>query len=158
MAKETIKGRNVAFYLEKTAGSGTYDRYACTDDVSLEITTESIETSACDEDEEGEVSNFKSFEPGDITWTGSASGNPRKITGADATTNISVEEMIDMQLAGRKFLMRYSLGNNTVVGTARYGGQVFITQNSVGGTRTEAATHSVNFQGSGALTKTLVTA
>lgn len=155
MAKENIKGRNVALYLEKPAGSGTFVRYACADSVSLSVNTEEVEVTAdCDDLEDETSVSFKDYEDGDIDWSGSISGNVRRITGTDAATNLSAEEIMDMQLSGTKLKLRFSLG--TTEGAARYDGMIFFTSNQLTGERASAATFSANFRGKGKLTKSLV--
>lgn len=155
MAKTPIKGRDVGLYIEKTAGSGTYTRVGCVGDASLDIDTEEDESTCSDS------VNFKEFEPGMISWAGSASLTARQLTDdatatpaqTDATDGVSMENLIDYQLAGRKFLMRVTLGDG--VGAARYGGTIFITKNGIKGQTKGVATGSLSFRGTGALAKTL---
>ncbi len=145
MAITNIKGRDVALYLEKSPG--TYVRMKCASSVNLNITTEETEVSCV------ESGNFKEFEPGDTSWDGSLDGGVRQATSTDAADNITAENLIDMQLAGTTFLVRFTLGTGT--GAARYGGKVFITSNGTTGDRASAAALSTSFRGTGPLTKSL---
>ncbi|MGY2133653.1 hypothetical protein ACW9KT_15595 [Hymenobacter sp. HD11105] len=156
MAKTNIKGKDVGIYLEKTAGSGTYTRIRCADDVSVDVNTEEIEVSTCDDSDEETGVSFKQFEPGAVDWTGAINGAMRQITGADADANISSENLLDMQLGGRKLLLRFTLG--TVEGSARYSGRIFFTKNGLSGTTKEIGKFATTFRGDGPLTKSLVPA
>lgn len=157
MAKTNIKGRQVALYIEKPAASGTFVRFLCADSVSLSVNTEEIEVTAdCEDDEDENAVVFKDYEPGAVDWSGSISGNVRRIDGSDVAGNVSSEEIMDLQLAGSVLLMRYSVG--TAVGAARYQGKIFFSQNTNTADTGSSATFSANFRGKGILTKTLVTA
>ena len=155
MAKTNIKGQDVGLFAEKTAGSGTFTRIKCVGDVSLDIDTESDEATCVDS------GNFKEFEPGQTSWSGSANLTARQLTDdstttpaqTDATDGVSLENLIDYQIQGRKLLMRFTLG--TGVGSARYGGNIFITKSGIKGQLKGVATGSISFQGTGELTKTL---
>ena len=158
MAKTNIKGQDVGLFIEKTPGSGTYARIMCVGDVSLDIDTESDEASCVDS------GNFKQFIPGQNSWSGSASLTARQLTDdataqpaqTDATDGVSLENLIDYQLAGRNILMRFTLGLG--VGSARYGGNIFITKSGIKGQLKGVATGSISFQGTGELAKTLTPA
>lgn len=152
MAILPIKGKKMGLYFEKPAGSGTYEQIGCADEVSLEVNTEEVETSCVDS------GDFKEFEGGDIDWTISVSGGIRQATNSptgntDADDNITAENLLDLQLAGAKLLVRFSLGEGA--GTVRYGGNVLITSNSLTGARKDAGKFSTKLRGTGALAKTI---
>jgi hypothetical protein len=157
MAKTNIKGRDVALFFEKPAGSGTYVRIQCATSVSLDLTTDETEVSCV------ESGNFKEFEPGDNSWSGSLEGGIRQITNdatgpgsTDATDNISSENLIDLQLAGAIMKIRFTLGLGA--GSVRYEGKAFFTSNGIKGDRASAGALSTSFRGTGPLTKTLAPA
>ena len=163
MAKTLIKGRDVGFYVEKVAGSGTYSRVGCVGDVSLDIDTESDEVSCVDS------GDWAESEPGIHSFSGSASLTARQLTdtaavtgppavpaSTDATDNITLTDLIDYQIAGRKLLMRVTLGVG--VGMARYGGTIFITKSGIKGQVKGVANGSISSRGTGPLTKSLVAA
>lgn len=156
MAKTNIKGRQVALYLEKPAGSGTFVRYLCADSVGLTVNTEEVEVTAdCEDVEDENAVVFKDFEDGAIDWTGTISGNVRRIDGDDAAINFTAAELLRLQLAGTKLKMRYSLG--TAVGADRFDGTIFFTNNSLSAD-TSAATTSASFRGKGVLSPVVVPA
>ena len=163
MAKTLIKGRDVGFYVEKTAGSGVYSRVGCVGDVSLDIDTESDEVSCVDS------GDWAESEPGIHSFAGSASLTARQLTDApavtgppavaaqtDATDGVSLENLIDFQIGKRKLLMRVTLGLNT--GAARYQGTVYITKSGLKGQVKGVATGSISFKGTGPLAKSLTPA
>ena len=160
MAKSVVNGRDVAFAVEKTAGSGVYTRVGCVGDVSLSINTDSDEVTCSDSQ------NWKEFAPGQMHFDGSGNLTVRQLTNApagadpvanpaqtDATDGVSVENFIDYQIAGRKIKMRVTLGTGS--GAARYEGLVFITKSDLKAQIKGAATYAVSFQGTGELAKTL---
>lgn len=159
--KQNIKGKNLALYLEKPVGSGTFVRIMCADEVGLESTTEEIESTNCDSDDEDTGVSYKEYEAGDNSWTMNVSGGMRMITNdesgpgaADADTNISSENVLDLQLSQTKLLARVSLDLGT--GAARYTGKVLITSFSGSGPRADKGTFSATLRGTGPLTKSLV--
>lgn len=141
MAKTPIKGRDVAFYITKP-GANTPVRVGCVGDVSLDIDTESDEASCVDS------ANFKEFVPGQISWTAGANLTARTITEDDIPANASVSEFVDYQLNQEILTMRFTLDDNN-----RYGGQCFITKNSLKGQLKGAATGGLSLQGTGPLAK-----
>jgi len=155
MAKSNVLGRNVAFQVEKTAGSGTYSRVGCVGDIGLSITTESDEVTC------SESTDFKEFEPGQISFDASANLTLRRLTDdntanpaqTDATDGVSGENFVDWQLAGRKLRLRFDLGLGT--GAARYGATFFITKGDLKAQLKGAATYAVALQGTGPMAKTL---
>lgn len=167
MALSVIKGRNVGLYLAVPGPTPTYKRIRCANSISFEVTTEAVDTDCQDEDDDSN-GNFASSEPGQISWTAKSDmttrlatdvaagtgGNPPAET--DATDNITAENLLDAQLAGSKFLIRYQLG--TAVGSPRYQGTVYITGSSFSSDNKTNGKDSVSFQGTGPLGKTLVPA
>lgn len=155
MAKFVVKGRNVAFMVEKAAGSDTYTRVGCVGDISLTITTESDEVTCSDS------TDFKEFEPGQISFDANANLTLRQLTDdatatpaqTDATDGVSTENFIDWQLAGRKLKLRFDLGVGS--GSARYGALFFITKGDLKAQLKGAATYGVGLQGTGPMTKTI---
>ena len=163
MAKTLIKGRDVGFFVEKTAGSGVYARIGCVGDVSLDIDTESDEVSCVDS------GDWAESEPGIHSFSGSASLTARQLTdtaavtgppavpaSTDATDGVSMENLIDFQIAKRKILMRVTLGLGT--GAARYGGVIYLNKTGIKGQVKGVATGSISFTGTGPLVKTLTPA
>ena len=163
MAISTIKGRDIGLFVEKTAGSNTYQRVGCVGDVSLDLNTEEDEATCV------ASGNFKEFEPGQMDWSGSASLTARYATDAaavtgppavaaqtDATDNVTLTDLIDYQIAGRRLLMRVTLGVGT--GMARYGGIIFITKSGIKGQVKGVANGSISYRGTGPLIKSAVTA
>lgn len=163
MAKNLIKGRDVGLFVEKTAGSGVFARIGCVGDVSLDIDTESDEVSCVDS------GDWSESDPGIHSFSGSASLTARQLTDApavtgppavpastDATDGVSMENLIDFQIAKRKILMRVTLGLSA--GSARYGGLIYITKTGLKGQVKGVATGSISFKGTGPLTKTLTPA
>ncbi|MDO7851399.1 hypothetical protein [Hymenobacter convexus] len=159
MAKSNIKGRNVAMMVEKAEGSNTFVRVGCIGDLGLSITTESDEVTCSDS------TDFKEFEPGQISIDASGNLTVRQLTDApagnggvpaaqtDATDGVSTENFIDWHLAGRKLKLRFDLGQGT--GTARYQALFFITKSDLKAQLKGAATYAVSLQGTGPMTKTL---
>jgi hypothetical protein len=159
MSKNVIKGRDVAFAVEKTEGSGTYSRVGCVGDIGLKITTESDEVTCSDS------TNFKEFEPGMISFDASGNLTVRQLTDVpagqggtpaaqtDATDGVSTENFVDWHLAGRKMKLRFTLGTGS--GAARYEALFFITSSDLKAQLKGAATYAVALQGTGAMTKTL---
>lgn len=144
--KETIAGRNVGLYVEKVAGSGQFTRILCANSLNFEVTTESIESDCVDSAEFGES------EPGKITWTAGGDMTVRQATDdatanpaeTDATDNITAENLLDYQLAGRKLQLRYQLG--TKAKSPRYAGMCFITKNGFSSDNKSNGKNSVAFQ------------
>jgi hypothetical protein len=155
MAKSNIRGRDVAFAVEKTEGSGTFARVGCIGDIGLKITTESDEVTCSDS------TDFKEFEPGQISFDGNGNLTMRQLTDdatanpaqTDATDGVSAENFIDWQLAGRKLKLRFTLGKGSKA--ARYEATFFITSSDLKAQLKGAATYAVGLQGTGAMTKTL---
>lgn len=139
MAKTTIKGRDVAFYVQKP-GANTPVRVGCVGDVSLDINTESDEATCSDSE------GWKEFVPGQMDWTMTANLTAREITADDVDTNVSVEEFVDYQINQEILTTRFTLGDT------RYGGQCFITKNGLKGQLKGAATGALSLQGTGPLT------
>ena len=163
MALETIKGSKVGLYVQKTDGSQIWTRVLCASSISIEVSTAVLETDCQDADDAN--GNFASSEPGQISWTASSDMTVRQATdkpaGAggtppaetDATDNVTAENMLDYQLAGRKFQIRYQLGQG--IGAAQYSGMVWISKNGFSGDNKSNAKNNVSFQGTGPLIKTL---
>jgi predicted secreted protein len=152
MALSNIKGRDLGLYVQKTDGSTlTWVLIGCATDVSLDVDTETDETSCAAN------GKYKSFEDGQITWTAAASLNVRQADGADASANITSENLLDIQLGDtNRVQLRYQVGIGT--GSARYAGDAIITKSSYKGQQKGVATFSCSFQGTGELVKTLVPA
>jgi hypothetical protein len=140
MAKEPIKGKNVAFMVEKPAGSGTYVRVGCVGDISLSIDTSSDDVDCVDS------GTWEESIPGTIGYTAEASLTARTISGADADTNMSLAEFIALQFSQTIFKLRFDLDADT-----RYGGDVYITKGGIKSQNKGAATGSVSLKGTGPL-------
>ena len=158
MAKTVVKGKDVGLYVEKTAGSGTFTRIGCVGSVSLTITTEMDEVDCVDS------GDWKEVVAGQHSFEGSADLTARQLTDdatatpaeTDASDGVSLENLIDYQIAKRKILMRVTLG--TGVGAARYGGYVYINKSDIKGANKGNASGSVGLTGTGPLNKTLIPA
>jgi hypothetical protein len=161
MALTPIKGNKVGLYVQKTDGSQTWTRVLCASSINIEVTTEVLETDCQDAD--GADGNFASSEPGQISWTASSDMTVRQATDdstttppqTDATDNVTAENMLDYQLAGRKFQIRYQVGQGK--GAAQYSGMVWITKNGFSSDNKTNAKNAVSFQGTGPLIKSLAT-
>jgi hypothetical protein len=155
MAKTVVKGKDVGLYVEKAPGSGTFTRIQCVGSVGLTITTEMDEVDCVDS------GDWKEVVAGQHSFEGSADLTARQLTDdtaanpaeTDATDGVSLENLIDYQIAKRKILMRVTLG--TGAGAARYGGFVYINKSDIKGANKGNATGSVGLTGTGPLTKTL---
>lgn len=154
MAKTVVKGKDVGLYVEKTAGSNTFTRIGCVGSVSLTITTEMDEVDCVDS------GDWKEVVAGQHSFEGSADLTARQLTDetgeTDATDGVSLENLIDYQIAKRKILMRTTLG--TGAGAARYGGLVYINKSDIKGANKGNASGSVSLTGTGPLSKTLTPA
>ena len=159
-----IKGYNVGLYVDKP--DGTSKRVLCANSITFEISTESVQTDC--QDAATADGAYATSEPGQISWTAGTEMTVRQATNVaavvgppaipaqtDATDNVTAENMLDYQLAGRKFTLRYQLGKE--IGSAVYSGQVYITKNGFSGANKDNVKASVAFQGTGPLTKTLST-
>ncbi|MBH8558994.1 phage tail protein [Hymenobacter negativus] len=159
MAKSNIRGRNVAMMVEKAEGSNTFVRVGCIGDLGLSITTESDEVTCSDS------TDFKEFEPGQISFDANGNLTVRQLTDmpagnggttaaqTDATDGVSTENFIDWQLQGRKLKLRFDLGQGS--GSARYEAQFFITKGDLKAQLKGAATYAVALQGTGKMDKTI---
>jgi hypothetical protein len=151
MAKTVVKGKDVGLYVEKAPGSGTFTRIQCVGSVGLTITTEMDEVDCVDS------GDWKEVVAGQHSFEGSADLTARQLTDenteTDATDGVSLENLIDYQIAKRKILMRTTLG--TGAGAARYGGFVYINKSDIKGENKGNASGSVGLTGTGPLTKTL---
>lgn len=131
-----------------------YTRVLCANSISLNVKTESVVTDCQTEgDDDEEVGNFAQSEPGQISWDASTEMTAREARGDAAAANVTAENMLDYQLAGRKFQLRYQLGK--AVGSAIYKGQVYITSNGFSGANKDNVKASVSMTGTGPLTKML---
>lgn len=161
MALTPIKGNKVGLYVQKTDGSQTWTRVLCASSISIEVTTAVLETDCQDGDDAD--GNFASSEPGQISWTASSDMTVRQATDdntttpaqTDATDNVTAENMLDYQLSGRKFQIRYQVGQGK--GAAQYSGMVWITKNGFSSDNKTNAKNNVAFQGTGPLIKSLAT-
>lgn len=143
MAKNLIKGRDVALYLEKdVSGVATYVRVNCVADLSLSLDTEADEATCSDS------GKWKEFVLGQNSWAGSLNAVARTITGADADTNISLKELVKIQIDQTPLLMRFSLDDNT---KDRYSGTILLTKADIKGQLKGPATGAITFQGTGEL-------
>ena len=158
MAKSIVKGRDVAFAVEKTAGSGTYTRVMCVGDIGLKVSTEADEVTCHDS------TDFKEFEPGLMSFDASGTLTVRQLTDVaagtggvppaqtDATDGVNSENFLDWQLGSRKLKLRFTLGSGS--GAARYEALFFVKDSDLKAQIKGAASYAVSFQGTGQLTKT----
>ncbi len=150
MALTVIKGSKVGLYVEKTPGSGTFTRVLCANSLSLDVTTAEL-TTDCQTDDDDEAGSFAASEPGQISWTAGGDMTQRVATDADADTNVTASNLLDLQLAGTKMKLRYQLGQQT--DAPAYEGTVWINKNGFAGDNKSNATASVGFTGTGPLRK-----
>ncbi len=139
MAVTPIQGRNLGIYV------GTI-LIGCSTSISLETTAEEL-LSSCKA-----TGPWKSREYGTLDWSASADGVIRIATDADATTNVTSENLRDLQIARTKVTIKFEVegeGNPTRSGTA------IITSVSESGDIDGDATFSVQFAGDGPLTKAI---
>jgi hypothetical protein len=152
MALQVIKGSKVGLYVEKVLGSNTFTRVLCANSLNLDVTTDALETDCqTDEDEANADGDFAYSEPGKINWTAGGDMTQRVATEADVDKNVTAENLLDLQLAGRKMKLRYQLGQQA--GAPVYEGMVWINKNGFSGDNKSNATASVGFTGTGPLRK-----
>jgi hypothetical protein len=153
MALNKIYGRNVVLRVTRdVSGTLTKILVGCITDMGIDIDRDSEEATCT---ASGEA---KEFVPGQYGWTASPNLNVRQATGADAATNVTAENFIDLTLSGEIIDVEFDMGN-TVAGTgnavdsARYAGQCFITKASLKGQQKGIATFATTLQGTGELVK-----
>jgi hypothetical protein len=152
MALEVIKGSKVGLYVEKVPGSNTFTRVLCSNSISLNVTTAELTTDCqVDDDDDPDAGTFANSEPGQINWDASADMTQRVADGADADSNVTAGNLLDLQLAGAKMKLRYQLGQKA--NAPRYEGMVWINKNGFSGDNKSNATASVGFTGTGPLKK-----
>jgi hypothetical protein len=147
MALQVIKGSKVGLYVEVEPGK--FVRVLCANSLNLDVTTEALETDC--QTEESDDADFASSEPGQISWTAGGDMTQRVATGADADTNVTAENLLDLQLAGKVMKLRYQLGQQA--GAPSYEGSVWINKNGFSGANKSNASASVGFTGTGPLRK-----
>jgi hypothetical protein len=147
MALTVIKGSKVGLYVE--VAPDVFRRVLCANSLSLDVTTDALETD-CQVDENN-AGDFAASEPGKMSWTAGGDMTQRVATGDDADTNVTAENLLDLQLAGTVMKLRYQLGQQA--GAPIYEGSVWINKNGFSGDNKSNATASVGFTGTGPLRK-----
>lgn len=147
MALTVIKGSKVGLYVE--TAPGTFKRVLCANSLNLDVTTAEL-TTDCQTDNDDDA-DFAASEPGQISWSAGGDMTQRVATGADAATNVTAENLLDLQLAGTVMKLRYQLGQQA--GAPVYEGTVWINKNGFSGANKDNASASVGFTGTGPLTK-----
>ncbi|MBJ6145741.1 hypothetical protein [Hymenobacter sp. BT559] len=153
MALTVIKGSKVGLYVEKVPGSGQFVRVLCANSLSLNVTTAELTTDCQveEDDDDPTAGNFANSEPGTITWDAGGEMTQRVADGADADTNVTAGNLLDLQLAGAIMKLRYQLGQQP--SAPAYEGKVWINKNGFAGDNKSNATASVGFTGTGPLRK-----
>jgi hypothetical protein len=147
MALQVIKGSKVGLYVEVTPD--VFRRVLCANSLNLDVNTDALETDC--QTEEDEDADFAVSEPGQINWSAGGEMTQRVATEADADTNVTAENLLDLQLAGKVMKLRYQLGQQANAPT--YEGRVWINKNGFSGANKSNASASVGFTGSGPLRK-----
>lgn len=147
MALNKIYGRNVVLRVTRTvAGQPVKVLVGCMTDISLDIDRDSEEATCT------ASADAKEFVPGQYGWTAAPNLNVRQATDADADTNVTAENLIDLILAGEILDIEFDAGNTA--DSAKYSGQCFLTKASLKGQQKGIATFGSSLQGTGPLTKT----
>jgi hypothetical protein len=153
MALNKIYGRNVVLRVTRdVGGTPTKILVGCMTDISVDIDRDSEEATCT------ASADAKEFVPGQYGWTASPNLNVRQATGADADTNVTAENFIDLTLSGEIIDIEFDMGNTVagtggVVDSARYAGQCFITKASLKGQQKGISTFGTSLQGTGPLVK-----
>jgi hypothetical protein len=147
MALDKIQGRDIGIAVEKdVAGSPTFVLVGCVTDSSFDVDTETDEATC------QASGQFKEFIGGQTGFTLGGTLNVRQATGADKDTNVTAEDLLDIQLSQNNVVqVRYRLGSKT--GSAWYTGEGIITKSSFKGQLKGIATYALSVQGSGPLVK-----
>ncbi len=134
-----VNGKNVRLLIYD---SGRYRLHSCATSCTININTSVVETSVTGSGQ------WASFAPQKHSWDGTIDG----IVNIDDPDNLTLEDLIALQIANTKLVMRYENidggGNETALG-----GEFYIINSSSTGDVNNAATFSVSFQGTGALTQ-----
>jgi len=149
MALDKIQGRDIGVSVEKDVnGTPTDTLIGCVTDSTFDVDTETDEATC------QASGQFKEFIGGQTGWTMGGTLNVRQATGADAATNVTAENLLDIQLGqNNKIKIRYRLGSKT--GSAWYTGEGIITKSSFKGQLKGIATYALSVQGSGPLVKSI---
>lgn len=149
MALDKIQGRDIGIAVEKdVAGVATFVLVGCVTDSTFDVDTETDEATC------QASGQFKEFIGGQTGFTLGGTLNVRQATGADKDTNVTAEDLLDIQLSQNNVVqVRYRLGSKT--GSAWYTGEGIITKSSFKGQLKGIATYALSVQGSGPLVKSL---
>ena len=135
-----------------TAGaiSTTFQLVGCYDTMSLDLNSQELEVT-CRSD-----GDFKQFLTGRHDWSIPVAGTLRHADGADATLNITAENLMDYQLNHAVLAVQFQVGN-AVAGSAKaiYSGNVVLTKTQVSGSIKDPGKFSTTLRGTGPLVKTL---
>lgn len=132
------KGDNFTVFIND---SGVWKPYICATSVSVNIVTESIETSVSGN------GLWASFAPTKNSFTASANGN----VSLNDPASLTLVELQQKQIAQEIFLIQFLQTADDGSTYTKYG-YCFITGSSDTGSFDGVATFSINFQGTGALT------
>ena len=139
-----------AITVSATAVSTTFNLVGCYDTMSLDLNSQELEVTC-------RASNdFKEFLTGRHDWSIPIAGTLRHADGADATLNITAENLMDYQLAHAVLAVQFQVGN-AAPGSAKaiYSGSVVLTKTQISGSIKDPGKFSTTLRGTGPLIKTL---
>ena len=155
MALKQIAGRDIGIAVQRTVNNtSSFVLVGCVTDSSFDVDTEADEATCT------ASGNWKEFIGGQSGFGLSGTLNVRQATNdvsgpgaTDADTNVTAENLLDLQIAGTPIQVQYRIGS--AAGSARYAGLSIITKSSFKGQQKGIATYAITIQGSGPLAKTL---
>ncbi|GAC1603058.1 MAG: hypothetical protein NVS3B25_31540 [Hymenobacter sp.] len=139
-----------AITVSASGTSTTFNLIGCYDTMSLDLNSQELEVTC-------RASNdFKEFLTGRHDWSIPIAGTLRHADGADATLNITAENLMDYQLAHTVLSVQFQVGNATP-GSAKaiYSGNVVLTKTQISGSIKDPGKFSTTLRGTGALAKTI---
>ena len=132
-----VNGKNVRLLIYDNS---RYRLYACATSCSISISTSVVETSVTGSGQ------WASFMPQKHGWSGTLDG----VVNLDDPDNLTLEELIGLQIAKTKIVVRFEnideAGNQNALG-----GEAYIIASSSTGDVNNVSTFSVEIQGTGAL-------
>jgi hypothetical protein len=118
----------------------------CSNSIGLDISVGELDA-AC-----ARTGAFANKKAGAVDITASVDGLMTAATGADATTNVTSENLMDMTLARTVFDIDFG---STVEGEAKYSAKAFITSFSLSAEVNGIGTYSASLRVNGPLVKTI---
>lgn len=140
----TVSGTDLLMFVETTTNAGTtteetsFKAVACAQSSTLSGSTEFIEATC-----KGS-GGWREGAPGRQSWTMSTDGLYQP------DSEVSVIDFMDLWLNKTKVKIAFGMEGS---GNVRWSGFAYLTQPELSGSEGESATYSVNFEGTGALTK-----